>query len=314
MSTVPPQLFRQEALEHHGRGDVQGSLLQLTPLWARAAYWSVLGLSLTLGIGLAFVQINEYAEGPVIIQVKGLEDITSTAAGRVSRLLVKPGQWVRAGDPLVELYAQDEAAEMARADQEFRTQLASRLMDPLNSSTQQSLAGLRAQLSLREARLAERTLKAPMAGWVRELRVREGQYLGQGELVATLMREDTESYAVGLVPGQYRPLLRPGEPMRLELRGFSYLYQDVPVTSVSDELVGPTELKRYLGPDAGDVVSVEGPVVVVQARLPRDTFRVQGYSYRYYSGMPGTARVRVRSRNGWTLLVPALDFFRRERD
>ena len=44
MSETPPPaspspLFRQEALEHHARPEVQGSLLRLSPLWARSTYW-----------------------------------------------------------------------------------------------------------------------------------------------------------------------------------------------------------------------------------------------------------------------------------
>ena len=79
----------------------------------------------------------------------------------------------------------------------------------------------------------------------------ENQHLGAGEVVATLSKEETEVKALLLVPGEYRPLLVPGQPLRLELDGFAYLYQDVTVSSVSDELLGPMEVKRYLGAALG---------------------------------------------------------------
>ncbi|WP_375769967.1 biotin/lipoyl-binding protein [Archangium gephyra] len=312
MSDSPRHLFRQEALEHHGKGETKGSLLRLTPLWTRVAYWVVLALCAVLGVGLAVVQVHDYAEGPVLVQVKGMEDVTATLSGRVSRVLVKRGQQVRAGEPLIELYAGEESAEVARANEEFRTRLAASLLEP-QAATRQPLAGLRAQVDLNTARLSERTLKAPVDGWVGDLRVRPGQHVGAGEVMLTLTQEGTESYAVMLVPGQYRPMLEPGQAMRLEMNGFAYLYQDVKVTSVSDELVGPAEVRRYLGPDLGDVLPLEGPVVVVEARLPRDTFRARGFTYRYYDGMVGRARVRLRSRSGWALLIPALDLLRDER-
>ncbi|KFA94574.1 efflux RND transporter periplasmic adaptor subunit [Archangium violaceum] len=313
MSAAPERLFRQEALEHHGRSEVQGSLLKLTPIWARVAYWLVLVLCVTVGVGLAIVSIHDYAQGPVLIQVKGLEEVSATSGGRVSRILVKRGQQVRAGEPLVELYSGGETAELERANEEFRAQLAARLLDPQDGAARQSLASLRAQLDLSGARLSERTLKATVDGWVREIRVREGQHISVGDRVATLMKEGTESYALALVPGQYRPMLQQGQSMRLELQGFAYLYQDLEVTHVSDELLGPAEVKRYLGADLGDVVTLTGPVVAVEARLPHDTFRVQHYNYRFYNGMLGTARVRVRSRNGWSMLIPAIDLLRRDR-
>ncbi|MFL5350539.1 MAG: HlyD family efflux transporter periplasmic adaptor subunit [Hyalangium sp.] len=313
MSNEPQGLFRQEALEYYNQGEYQGSLIQLTPFWVRATYWVVVALMLTLAVGLSVVSVHEYAQGPMLIQVQGVEDITSTAGGRVSRILVSRGQRVRAGEPLVELYARGETAERDRVVQEFRSQLAARLTDPLNTSARQALGTLRPQIDLNEVLVSERTLVAPFDGWVREVRIHENQYLGAGDVVATLAKQDTAVKALILVPGQYRPMLQPGQPLRLELNGFAYLYQDVTVTTVSDELVGPAEVKRYLGPDMGDMVTVDGPMVVVEARLPDEGFRAHGHAYRYYSGMVGTGRVRVRSRNGWTVLVPALDALWRER-
>jgi len=314
MSTDPQSLFRQEALEHYNRGEVHGSLLKLTPFWVRITYWLVVALALSLALVLALVDVHEHAQGRLLIQVQGVEDITSTAGGRVSRILVSRGQRVRAGEPLVELYARGETAERDRVVQEFRAQLATRLTDPLNTAARQALGSLRAQLDLNEVLVSERTLVAPFDGWVREMRVRENQYIGAGEVVATLSKEETAAKALLLVPGRYRPMLKPGQPLRLELDGFAFLYQDVTVSVVSDELVGPTEVRRYLGPDLGDVVTVDGPMVMVEARLPEEGLRTHGHTYHYYSGMVGTGRVQVRSRNGWTMLVPALDALWRDRD
>jgi len=303
---TPQDLFRQEALEHYNLSEEKGSLLKLTPFWVRFTYWNLVALALTAAVVLAVVHVHEYATGPLLIQVAGVEDIPSTAGGRISRVLVKRGQRVRAGEPLVELYARGETAERERVAQEYRAQLAVRLTDPLNTAARQSLGSLRAQLELNDALVSERTLVAPFDGLVREVRVHDNQYLGAGEVVVTLAKEDTEVKALLLVPGQYRPRLKPGQPLRLELQGFAYLYQDVTVTAVSDELLGPTEVRRYLGAALGDVLKVDGPMVRVEARLPDDGLRAHGNTFRYYTGMVGIGRVQVRSRNGWMLLIPAL--------
>ena len=307
MSTTLEGLFRQEALDHHSRGETQGSLLRLTPLWVRLTHWVVVALTVSLGVLLAVVDVPEYAQGPVLIQVQGLEDITATAEGRVSHVRVIQGQRVRAGEPLVELYARGEAAERDRVVQEFRSQLAARLMDPLDMAARQALGSLRAQVELNEVRVSERTLAAPFDGWVRDVRVRENQYLHAGEVVVTLMKEGTETKALALVPGHYRPLLKAGQRVRLELNGFAYSYQDLTVRAVSDELVGPTEVRRYLGPGLGDVVTVDGPRVAVEVQLPSEGFQAQGHTYPYFNGMVGTARLQVRRRNGWMMLVPSLE-------
>jgi multidrug efflux system membrane fusion protein len=312
--TPAPQLFRKEALEHHARPEAQGTLLHLSPLWARTTYWIVLVLVVTAGVALALVDIYDYATGPVFIQVKGLEDVISTAGGKVSRVLVQRGQQVKAGQPLVELSASVESVERERIEQEFRTQLAATLLNPLNTSAQQSLSNLRSALDLSRVRLEERSVKAPFDGVVGEVRVREGQVIGSGEVTLSLQREGTECYALALVPGAYRPMIKPGQGFRLELEGFPYLYQELTVASISDELVGPAEVSRYLGPDLGDAVQLEGPVTVVQAKLPGSSFRNRGREYNYYTGMPGTARVKVRARSGWVTLLPILEYLKGSSD
>jgi multidrug efflux system membrane fusion protein len=240
--------------------------------------------------------------------MKGQEDLTATAAGRVSRVLVSRGQHVKAGQPLVELYSGLETAERERMEQEFRAQLAASLLQPLDPSAQQALSALRSQLESSQARLRERSLRAPFDAVVNDVRVREGQHLNAGEVVVSILREGAESWALALVPGRYRPMLEPGQGFRLELEGFPYDYQELEVSVVSDELVGPAEMRRYLGPGLGDTVSVQGPVVAVMARLPASTFQSHERTYSYYTGMPGTARVRVRSRNGWVTLLPILEY------
>jgi multidrug efflux system membrane fusion protein len=303
------QLFRKEALDHHARPEVRGGLLELSPGWARGAYWLVVALVVVGGVGLALVDINDYAQGPVFIQVKGQEDITATAAGRVSRLLVSRGQHVQAGQPLVELYSGMETAERERLEQEFRLQLAASLLQPLDTGVQQSLSTLHSQLELSRVRLQERALRAPFDAVVNDVRVREGQHINAGEVVVSILREGAEeSWALALVPGRYRPMLAPGQGLRLELEGFPYAYQELEVSAVSDELVGPAEMRRYLGPGLGDTVTVQGPVVVVMARLPASTFQSDERTYSYYTGMPGTARVKVRARNGWVTLLPILEY------
>jgi membrane fusion protein, multidrug efflux system len=303
-----PQLFRKEALDHHARPEVRGGLLELSPGWARGAYWLVVALVVVGGVGLALVDINDYAQGPVFIQVKGQEDITATAAGRVSRLLVSRGQHVKEGQPLVELYSGLEVAERERMEQEFRLQLAASLLNPLDTRVQQSLSTLHSQLELSQVRLRERSLRAPFDAVVNDVRIREGQHLNAGEVVVSILREGAESWALALVPGRYRPMIESGQGFRLELEGFPYEYQELEVSVVGDELVGQAEVRRYLGPGLGDTVTVQGPVVAVMARLPVSTFQSDRRTYSYYTGMPGTARVKVRARNGWVTLLPILEY------
>jgi hypothetical protein len=75
---------------------------------------------------------------------------------------------------------------------------------------------------------------------------------------------------------------------------------------VGDEVVGPNEVRRYLGPEIGDAVQVDGPVVLLKARLPSPTFVAEGRTYRFHNGMHGTAEVEVRAEKILLALVPGL--------
>src|SRR5207244_3125523 len=108
-----------------------------------------------------------------------------------------------------------------------------------DQQTRQSLAELRAARELAARRLEERQVIAPRAGVVRNLRIRPGQMLAAGDLVLTLADEaETGHSVVALVPGQFRPLLRAGMPLRFALDGYPQVSAALEIESVGDEIVG----------------------------------------------------------------------------
>jgi hypothetical protein len=125
-------------------------------------------------------------------------------------------------------------------------------------------------------------------------------------VLLSLAGEGGDPVVLALLPGQYRPLLKPGMDLRLELQGYQYIYQHLTVTSVENEVIGPAEAKRYLGEEIADAVTLTGPVVLVSARLPSATFEVEGKTRRFHDGMWAQAEVRVRSERVLVALIPAL--------
>ena len=106
--------------------------------------------------------------------------------------------------------------------------------------TRQSLAALRAARELAAGRLRERQVIAPQAGVVRNLRIRPGQLLAPGDMVLTLVDEERAGYSVvALVPGQFRPMIAQGMPLRFELEGYPQVARTLSVEEVGDEVVGP---------------------------------------------------------------------------
>ena len=300
-------LFREEAVEHHNLGiRAEGDVLRVDPGWMRWTYRLLLTV-LVAGLLFTFLaRIREYAEGPAVVQLGGRSDLTATADGTVSQVTVAPGERIEAGRLLVRFYGARETAELARLDHEFELQLINRLRDPADSGAQQALISLRAEREMARSNLAEREVRAPAAGVVNDVRVRPGQHITPGQSLLSILRGQEHPVVVAFVPGEYRPMLKRGMPLRLEVTGYRYAYQHLIVDSVGDEVVGPTEARRYLGNEIADAVQVGGPVVRVEAHLDSDTFEAEGKTRRYHDGMLAKAEVRIRSERVLVALIPAL--------
>ena len=301
------RLFRDEALAHHAHHRRGGALLALTPAWTRLTFPLLVGVVVAGLAWAAFGRVYEYATGPAIVRIDGRQEITARFAATVAAVMVHPGQHVAPGQPLVQLGADDERADLERLRQEFDLQLIRALRDPLDQAARQALSTLRAERELATRRLDERLVRAPAAGVVSDVRIRSGQHLAVGELLLSLVPEQAPLSLVALLPGRYRPQLRRGMPLRFELDGYRYEYREVTIDSVGDEIIGPAEAKRFLGPDVADSVELREPVVLVRAALPSRQFVSGGASYDYYDGLHAQAQARVRSE---PLLLRAFPAFR----
>lgn len=303
--STAPSPFRQKAWEYHQKGGAEeGDVLHLSPRWMRRAYWLILAVAV---VGLFFCVVGtlcEFASGPAVVRMVGRTDLTLSQAGVVLTVEVQPGQQVEAGQTLVTFMAEEERNTLERLRQEIDAQLVRFMRDPLDHSARQSLTSLNAELEHARARLDARTLKAPFAGVLGDVRVQPGHYLAPGAHVLSIHRDDAPTFLTAFLPGYYRPLLKPGMPLRVELEGFRYEYQDLIIDSVASQIIGPEELRRSLGPDLGDSVKLEGPIVLVKARIPEQHFTSEGQTFNYFDGMPANVRVPVRMEPIWTLMVP----------
>ncbi len=303
-------LFREEAVDHHNVGfRGEGDVLRVDPGWMR---WTFRLLVTVLVAGLLFTllaQVHDYAAGPAVVRLGGRSDLTATADGTVSQVAVATGDRVEAGRLLMRFYGAREAAELARIDNEFELQLINRLRDPTDAGAQSALLTLRASRELARSNLAERELRSPAAGVVSDIRVRVGQHIAPGQSLLSIGRGEERPVVIAFLPGEDRPLLKRGMPLRLEIQGYRYAYQKLTIDSVGDEVVGPTEARRYLGDEIADAVQFTGPVVRVEAHLNSPTFEAEGKVRRYHDGMLANAEVRTRSERVLVTLIPALKAF-----
>ena len=306
MSTVTDGIYRKEAVEHRAGSRIEGDVLMILPDWASWTYRLLLALIVAAGLFIVFGSVSQYAEGPAVVRAGDRVGVTAPAAGMVASVAVKSGDTVRAGDLLVALRSAEESAQIASVEREFESALVRMLANPLDQTARQTVAALRGQKDLLDARLNERMIRAPADGTIGDIRVRIGQVVSPGDQLVSIGREPQGFPVVVLLPGRQRPELAAGQKLRLELTGYSYVYHDLTIDRIDDEVIGPQEVRRILGREVSDAIAVTGPVVVVHATLPRRSFEMGGRTYNYYDGMQGIARARLRSERLLTTLLPGV--------
>ncbi len=299
-------IFRSEFLRAYRGRSQAGQVLRVSPRWVNSAYWLLICLGLT-GLACAvFGQVREYASGPAVIRFGDRANLTALSGATISAVLVRPGETVTTGQVLVRFYSGPETAEFEQADREFQLELVNLLRDPSDQSARESMARLRSERDKRLAQLEGKVMRAPIDGTVSDVRIRPGQHLESGDPVMAILGSSPKRTVIAVLPGNYRPLLRAGLPIRLQLTGYPYVHQNLKVSAIGDEIVGPGAIRRYLGGDIGDAVPLSGPAVLVYAELPTQGFVWDRREREYYDGMQGMVQVRVKTQSVLLALIPGL--------
>lgn len=302
----PPELFRVEALESHTHRGREGDVVRIVPSWVWTAYVAVV---IALVAGVAFLvlgRIDDYSSGPAVVRLSDRTEVTASSLGTIEAVLVSAGDEVQAGAVLARLYDPDD--EGGRLEREFDDALRDHLLhaDGDRGGEGETIRSLRLQLDQARARREARLVRAPHAGVIGDVRVRPGQAIAPGEIVASLVADTDALGVVAILPGADRPMLAPGMPLRLEIEGYRDAWVDLVVGEVGAEVVGPAELARALGPVA-ESLAPAGSSVVVRATLPSPGFEADGRDYRFHDGMPARASVRLHRESILDALLPDLE-------
>lgn len=299
--------YRAEAVAAYTQRRDRGEVVRLESPWIG---WSYRGLVLLMLVGLAYVslvQVGDHARGPALVRLGGRTEISAVMGGSVVEIMVRSGDEVTVGQPLVRLHDAEDAAEQQRLALEYDVELRNLLRDPADEEAGRAVTSLRAQQERATLRRQEYVRRSPRAGVVQDVRVRVGQALGPGDVLLSVVGDELEPQLVALLPGDERPRLREGVPLRLELDGYPDAPQSLWVEHVDSDVVSPAEARRLLGPAVGEGFVLDGPVVLVRARLPAAAFESKGRNYLYHDGMRGYAEAEVRSTSVIEALVPALE-------
>jgi biotin carboxyl carrier protein len=286
-------IFRPDFLRAYRQRTRAGDVLRVTPPWLEPAYWTLLALTIVGVLYAVLGQVHGYASGPAVIRFEDRAELACPSDAIVSEILAHPGEAVAQGQVLVRLYAGRETAELNKAEREFELALANLLRDPSDQDARESMARLRSERDRRIAEVDERALRSSIEGTVSDVRIRPGQHLDPGDPVMSIVGSSPRPVLIAVLPGNYRPLLHRG-------------LQDLRVSAISDEIVGPAAIRRYLGKDQEDTFELTGPALLAYAELPGSGFEWEGRQREYYDGMLGRVQVSVQKQSILLTLIPGL--------
>ena len=299
-ATVP--LGPDALAERRAAPAVRGRLVTTPRAWIRWAYPTLIGLVVALIVAAAIIEVPMYSTGVSIITVEG-EQVTSPMTGTVAEVVVVPRARVTIGDPVLRLRALEEEAELAATETDYRNALATFLTNPGDDGVRTALAVIATRRQRAKAAVDARTLRAPVAGIVGDIRVRRGQPVAQGAQVMKIS-PSTDPSVVALLPGFDRPRLEIGMTLQIELPGYHKQREAAVIDAIGSQVIGPEEARKSLGDPIADALPISGPVVIVRAHLAARTFEAGGRAYTFHDGMLGKAEVRVDHESVLRALLP----------
>jgi len=307
-SQAPSQeldLYREEALAHRQEATGEnGAPVRIVPGWTKWCYRTVLVAAVIGAVFLFFFHVDQYSAGPALVRRTG-DRVTVHMPGTVSKVRVKAGDSVRQGDVLLELNASEQEARLRVSKAAYERRLGAFLLAPENVQGKDQLASAYSELQTARDAKEERFVRAPRAGTVGDLRVRHGMPVNPGDHVVTVEAKALPAEIVAFLPGSDRPKLSIGMKLSFDVQGYNTPRVVGEIYEIGDEVIGPREAARFLGPQA-EAAPIQGPVVVVRARLPAESFSEGEQEYRFHDGMSGAAEAEIRSERLLYALVPSL--------
>ncbi|MGD0229767.1 MAG: efflux RND transporter periplasmic adaptor subunit [Syntrophorhabdales bacterium] len=230
-------------------------------------------------------------------------------AGRVIGILFEAGQVVKEGTPLVQLYdapeQADRAAAIAKADFS-RLQLSrSRELAPTGAEPRELLEQRKAEydeavaaVRQLDARIQQKSIRAPFAGQVGLRHVNMGQYLNVGDPIATLTRL-APLYVNFTVPQQEMPKLRLGAQVQVMVDSSPGKVFVARIGSIEPRINGDTRniAVQALLPNAGRELK-SGMYATVRVQLPATADAIVVPLTAIQASASGDSVVVVQAPNG----------------
>lgn len=175
--------------------DPQEVRLRSAPIWSQALVWTIIATALA-GFGFAVMaKIDEVVVAPGTLQPQGAErPIKSSLAGVVAQILVKEGEPVRRGQPLLRL--DPDVSDKRRSTVQEQTRLERQRFEEQTRAVQARLDSLLVRAdSLRQSMLTEQQILGQIEPLASQGGVQQLQVLQQRNRVQQLRSEIAQAEA-----------------------------------------------------------------------------------------------------------------------
>jgi biotin carboxyl carrier protein len=302
-------VFRAEALQ--ARFDVASAINGVGRPLTALSVWSVGPLLIASGLPIVAVvfactaEMSEWTRGPAVIRQVGTMKIVAPHEGVVRALFVERDDAVSPGAPLVFVDSGVGTVELGARRRAVASALIAVLRNPADQDAARRAAAASDELNIAWARYRTEPVRAPSAGIVSDVWVREGDSVQRGEPLIVLRGGDAEFEVIAAVPGYLRPHLRPQASVRLVLDGFPRSPIQTAVGVVADEVLAPSELRRRYPqlPEASEL-GRGGTVLVGMIDLKSTSHGESGPPI--HPGMVGRADVLLRRSRLAEIVFPEL--------
>ncbi len=295
--------FRPEAVAYMLEGrEAHGPAFVPEPPGLRTGYQACLVLAFGIALVALVGRVGDDAVGQGVVHQPSRRLVAARTDGHVEQVHVRVGQGVKAGDVMVSLDRREQMALVRRHQREQEALLAKILVVPSDDEARADLARVNADLEAAKLRLDARTLRSPVDGRVTDLAVHVGQPVTQGQRLAWVDPGTAGHILVAAVPGDYRPHLRAGQPVRVEFAGFPDAVQSLVTAEVGGLVMAPEEAARILGRGTA-AVQLHGPQTQVVVKLPPH-FESRGQQIELYDGMQAKVMVQARRERVIEALIP----------
>jgi len=207
-------------------------VLSAMPSWAARGLIYIITASVLAAVAwasLSSVDVTVESRG-LLVPDGYVRPVQSPGGGLVQHILVREGDEVAKGQPLVQLDAADLRARLTKLREELQTtreelrqQLATH--GPVASSLEQQnrIARLETEISSTELSLKQTTITAPVGGVVTSLNVRSaGTVLQAGQAVSSIAPAGVRLVVEAHVPNKDMTFIEKGLPAKLKFDAFPY--------------------------------------------------------------------------------------------